>query len=130
MKKSLITAGLVAASINAYAACPSNLNGTWVGSETKIFTSQGTQTTAFKVLVGTIVGNKITISNVFTADGSGPTATNGPFPALTFNLDKATCIVTTTDGSGISGAVSNGGKTLQLVQGANGQAQTLTFNKQ
>ncbi len=130
MKKSLITAGLVAASINAYAACPSNLNGTWVASATKINTAQVTQTTAFKVLVGTISGNQITISNVFTADGSGPTATNGPFPALTFNLDKTTCTFSTTDGSGIFGAVSNGGKTLQLVQGENGQAQTMTFNKQ
>ena len=130
-KRFISILGLFAVIENAQAACPSNLNGTWVGSGTEIKTaSNGLQTTKFSVLVGAVSGNQMTISKVFTADGGGPTATDGPFPTTTFNLDKATCILTTTDGSGISGAVSNGGKTLQVVQGSTGDATTIIFYKQ
>ena len=130
MKKTVLALSSLLFIANAHASCPANINGTWVGSATKIDTSGAQSSTSFKVFVGVASGSQFTITKAYTANGTGPTATDGPFPTISFNLDRGSCTFSTTDGSEIYGAVSNGGKTLQIVQGANGEATTMTFNKQ
>ena len=131
MKKALLAIGLLSAFSNTHAACPSNLNGTWVGTQTDINTYQGQEYTSFKVLVGKASGNTFTIVKKFVADGTGPTTVDSTPESLTGKIDKSGCTVTIdVPGGSVYGAFSNNGQTIQFVQGFSGQASLMTFNKQ
>ena len=100
--------------------CPDKIDGKYSGTFTESGFYNGQPVTTYGILNMTVVGNKTTISQQYSAGIFGPAALDEPVIGLSTAYSKETCVFSVEGDTIIYGNVSNGGKTINAVKGPKG----------